>query len=993
VQSAPQQDGDSSAARIEALQVPLRQFGETNPSPHAFADRVLALIAKAISVLRGALFVCDRSERLALVGSIGLDTAARTALNDAVASGKWNTPYNSLKNQRIVVVEAAQKSRSTPPALLPARADGTVALAALPIRHKGRPLGVLLLTAADGTIFSDDVLRALTRVLHGCVSPLQGLPDHQAGARAAAGAQRPDTTQPHASRSGQRGSADVSFEKKAALLRQALQRLPLLTQEVDRLKRQLRWSISATNAQKEEAERLTAELEAARKHIAEAEIKARQVEAEREKRLEAAEEAAELRLAKEAKRAAEMAEAWATGEEERRKADLERVRSQHELEALGATIEAQLHEQRNGREELAARVHEVERDRVQLREALERAGEESQALLVRLRGELAERSESESRLRARIEQLAQVEAAYGALQQRSDELTAALDSSQGKVRELEALIEGLGRERRRVDPDLLQAFEQELHESLAKVGAKIKHAPGGQPDWAALGQLFGTIAESSALVGEVGLSEDATRLAEMIAGGSPLPADQEAVAQQCMERLFGRVGLSAPRLFGASAVAEWRPPRDPDIDTELLEVFAIEAGEELEASEQVLLKLEKRPTDKELIYEIFRSFHTLKGAAAAVGLKTLAAQLHHGETLLEAISNGEVMVEGEKLVDFCLRLLDSVAALLEYAQGSKVEVGRIIRNVEHEVSLLGSVSSESAAPAEEAEPLPPEEEEGTSVGVERQEAQVAVVRVEAGRLADLTNDVGRLVSSRTEALRDTEQLAELAQQLRSAPGASPLAEAFSRVVERLRCRGREFASVVDSVERTLEGLRLAPLESIFRRLSRPVRDAARQEGKNVQFEASNGDVRVDSSICDALHASLLHVVRNSVAHGIEPPAVREARGKPAAGRVRIYASVADDLVTLTVEDDGGGINFERILEKGRRLGLIDAEATPDRAELQALIFHPGFSTAETTSDLAGRGVGMDVVAREVAALNGNIEIASEPGRGTRVTFTLPLSAR
>jgi two-component system chemotaxis sensor kinase CheA len=261
--------------------------------------------------------------------------------------------------------------------------------------------------------------------------------------------------------------------------------------------------------------------------------------------------------------------------------------------------------------------------------------------------------------------------------------------------------------------------------------------------------------------------------------------------------------------------------------------------------------------------------------------------------------------------------------------------------------------------------------------------------VEAKHLVALMTDVDQLVSSRWGLQKEITYLKELARQIGDSPLSSRFADKLDQVVERLGRQGEGFEETCMGVERQIRELRQAPLDSIFRRLFRPVRDAARQEKKLVEFEAHDGDVQVDRAILDGMYGPLLHIVRNAVAHGIESPEDRQAKGKEPTGNVRLTACAENGLVVVSVQDDGAGIDFERILAKARRLGLADPDMTPDREELVSFIFHPGFSTAESTSDLAGRGVGMDVVAREVAALQGKVEIASKPGEGTTVRLTLP----
>jgi chemotaxis protein histidine kinase CheA len=171
-----------------------------------------------------------------------------------------------------------------------------------------------------------------------------------------------------------------------------------------------------------------------------------------------------------------------------------------------------------------------------------------------------------------------------------------------------------------------------------------------------------------------------------------------------------------------------------------------------------------------------------------------------------------------------------------------------------------------------------------------------------------------------------------------------------------------------------------------------VRDAARKEGKRVHLKLGGGDTRVDREVGDRLHDCLLHLIRNAVSHGVELPDVREAAGKPAVGIVRVTAQVKAERLELAVQDDGAGLDFEAIRSRAEENGWIDPAHPAEREALERFIFRPGFSTRTGVDDLAGRGVGMDVVASEVEALNGRIDIESRDGEGTCFRLTLPLES-
>jgi chemotaxis protein histidine kinase CheA/ActR/RegA family two-component response regulator len=495
------------------------------------------------------------------------------------------------------------------------------------------------------------------------------------------------------------------------------------------------------------------------------------------------------------------------------------------------------------------------------------------------------------------------------------------------------------------------------------------------------------------------------------------------------------------------------------LDRELLDAFTTEAAEAIEASERLLLELERLPDDRGLLQALFRHFHTLKGAAAAVGLEHAADQLHQGEDLLEAVIEGEVVVDAAKLVDFLFRLTDSVTGLIHGARGVREERRAVLSDIAGEITALTapSVAVDVASTTMLGEDAPPDipAPESPSEPLAARADHDAGVRVQAARLDALMNQVGQLVVSRTRMDRNIQAFGELRDKLyycrtrlaeiiegfqdryefntgdrplsgvvaapndakaraaaddfftdlefdkyddfnilaRSvieiATDTGEIADQLGDFIEGLGEEARQFSKITSGLQRQITRLRLVPLDTLFRRLLRPVRDAARQEGKLVDVHLEGADVQLDKSIVEALYPPLLHMVRNSVSHGIEPPAVRQSRGKRTVGGIRIAAVQRHNSVLLSVHDDGAGLDFDAILNRARKLGLIEASTAPTRDQLLPLIFRPGFSTDTAVTELSGRGVGMDVVARDIAALNGSLLVDSKDGEGTTIRLALP----
>jgi len=250
-----------------------------------------------------------------------------------------------------------------------------------------------------------------------------------------------------------------------------------------------------------------------------------------------------------------------------------------------------------------------------------------------------------------------------------------------------------------------------------------------------------------------------------------------------------------------------------------------------------------------------------------------------------------------------------------------------------------------------------------------------MVRVDFSRLDHLLNLVGELIVARTK-------LHELARQIADAvPGAGP--ELLGAV--------QQVAGVSTQLQETIMDVRMLPIRHVFERFPRLVRDLARQGGKQVELVLQGEDTRVDKAVIDEIGEPLVHLIRNAVDHGIEPPAVRAARGKSPTGTILLSAAQESNQVVITLVDDGAGIDAGAVRRRAIERGIVRPdEALSDREAIQ-LIFTEGFSTARTVTDVSGRGVGLDVVVQRMEQLNGLIEAETMPGAGTKFTLQLPLT--
>ncbi|HEX6159411.1 MAG TPA: chemotaxis protein CheA [Thermoanaerobaculia bacterium] len=370
---------------------------------------------------------------------------------------------------------------------------------------------------------------------------------------------------------------------------------------------------------------------------------------------------------------------------------------------------------------------------------------------------------------------------------------------------------------------------------------------------------------------------------------------------------------------------------------ELIEAFRSESEEILDRVEELLLRLEQSPEDDELLHEIFRGAHTIKGNAACLGYDDLTAFAHVVEEVLENLRSGAVQATGPGIS----RLLESVDAMRDLAVRAIAGDGSLTARQRALMAALGDSESAASFAAQEA--------------VHRTSHSLRVGIDKLDRMLDLTGEIA-IARGRVRASAGPDE----------------------RLLDAIRDVDRLCFDLQELVMRA----RMVALGPALRPFQRVIRDLAASQQKRVALVIEAGDVEVDSTVIEQLRDPITHMLRNAVDHGIEAPAERIARGKDASGTIRITASHDRSGITIRLADDGNGLDDELIARRAQELGL-----EPDKN----LIFEPGFSTAGAVTDISGRGVGMDVVRRNVEALRGTISVASERGSGTAITIRLPLT--
>lgn len=447
--------------------------------------------------------------------------------------------------------------------------------------------------------------------------------------------------------------------------------------------------------------------------------------------------------------------------------------------------------------------------------------------------------------------------------------------------------------------------------------------------------------------------------------------------------------VAAPATSKQHNIGSDRLPDDADMD--LLPDFITESRECVTNSETALLQLEENPTDEEAVNTVFRAFHTVKGTSAFLGLSRIAAFAHEAESLLSRVRDKEIHYT-QGCADLSLRSVDMLKELLSSVEAALAGDGRLALPAGyHELldALAGYDPSKHAAGVRLA--LVPDHEERVDVSVAsapaaaaagssdgagasrgpRTETTDATIRVRTDRLDRLIDMVGELVIAQSMIAGD------------DTFGTGKQYELLRKVTHA--------GKIVRELQDLSMSMRMVPLRATFQKLARVVRDTSVKAGKTVQFVTEGDDVEIDRTMVDILGDPLVHMVRNAVDHGTEPPEERERIGKTRAGQVRLSAYHASGNVVVELRDDGRGLYREKLVAKAIEKGLIESDKGMSDSEVFALIFAPGFSTAEKVTDISGRGVGMDVVRRNLEAIRGRIDITSTPGAGTTFAIRLPLT--
>jgi two-component system chemotaxis sensor kinase CheA len=418
-------------------------------------------------------------------------------------------------------------------------------------------------------------------------------------------------------------------------------------------------------------------------------------------------------------------------------------------------------------------------------------------------------------------------------------------------------------------------------------------------------------------------------------------------------------------------------------DRELLDEFIAESSDRLADAEAGLLALESAPGNAEQINRVLRAFHTIKGAAGFLELGDVQRLAHLAENLLSLARSGEIDLAGPH-ADLALRCCDTLKAMLsdlrDLPAGEQPARPPAFGALTAQLIALdeGKDVDLSSSDRPEVAPKPDGADDGES-GLETDAGASSIqhartetsVRVDTARLDGMMNLVGELVISHS-----------IAEQY-----VASLDNADVAVTANVAQSGK----IVRQLQDLTMSLRMVPLRATFGKMARLVRDLARKSGKSVRLATEGEDTEIDRNMVETLSDPLIHMIRNAVDHGVETADDRRKAGKPASGTLELRAYHAGGNVVVELSDDGRGLDREAILKKATAAGLVAVDCDLTDGEVFALIFEPGLSTADQVTDVSGRGVGMDVVKRNLDALRGRVQVESTPGNGTRFILHLPLT--
>ena len=461
-------------------------------------------------------------------------------------------------------------------------------------------------------------------------------------------------------------------------------------------------------------------------------------------------------------------------------------------------------------------------------------------------------------------------------------------------------------------------------------------------------------------------------------------------------------------------------------DREIYTDFIAEALEHLATIELKIITLEQSPEDLDCINAIFRPFHTIKGVAGFLNLKEMNQFAHAMESLLDDARNHKLVITRE-VIDFILDAVDLLKKMIldlkDKLDSGQPRLTRFeLKPYRDKIAQLRegkpspSITSEPAAPSANQTAKQPLGEILSSQGVvSPQEVQAALEKQDAEKSGLKIGEI--LVQEKKaspqqviEALReqkrpessgettikvDTQKLDNLIDMVGELVIAQSQVQQnpalFAVHDQKLTRDFSQLKRITTDLQKISMSLRMIPIRQTFQKMIRLVRDLAKKSDKQVELIMSGEETEIDRTMVDMLYDPLVHMIRNSIDHGIESPQRRKEVGKPEMGKIFLRAFQKGGYIIIEIEDDGQGLNRPKILKKAQTKGMVPPDVSLTEYQIDNLIFEPGFSTVDKVTDISGRGVGMDVVKKTIERLKGKVEIFSEDGKGCRFVMRVPLT--
>jgi two-component system chemotaxis sensor kinase CheA len=564
---------------------------------------------------------------------------------------------------------------------------------------------------------------------------------------------------------------------------------------------------------------------------------------------------------------------------------------------------------------------------------------------------------------------------------------------------LARLLASLGRE-----IDSAQAGSSQGQFPILDLLGNLRDEAAGKPEWAGPHQICAEAWDRLVKIVESGQSfvaEDISWLKDLFPRIRTLASAVDAPAVSAAPVVSSQSTsqpVSAPASEAAAPGTSEESPLNLDVagDGDLLREFITESREHLDNIEQGVLVLENQPADAETLNTIFRAFHTFKGGAGFLNLTPINKLAHVLESLLDLARQGKLAIT-TPVIELILRGRDVLKNFLDEIEGQingsrpvvpiciataslKAEARRLIDGVPAVKTGAAACPPETRSPqpvsgaepaAASAAPAAPAVGGPAKAVHEVKGGPGGMVKVDTVKLDGLLDLVGEMVIAQSLVGENLNQLTGLDPQL-----VRNMAH-LSRITKEL--------------QRVSMSMRMVPVRGVFQKMARVTRDLGAKLQKKVQFQTSGEDTELDRGVVEELNDPLLHMIRNSMDHGIESEEKRIAAGKPPIGTVQLRAYHQGGSIVVEIEDDGAGLDRNRLLKKAIERGMATAGADLTDEEVFGFIFAAGFSTAEKVTDLSGRGVGLDVVRRNIEQLRGRVDISSRLGQGTLFKITLPLT--